>query len=398
MKNFFRILALALALAMAFVCFAEDAAEEPAEERVILMTVGGIPVYQDEAEQIAYLLYYYGSTEEYSVVDGVNYILYYDIAPTLLTAGKEAELLGEENIAALTETHEAQYRAEIEEYASYFMPEEATEEDKAAAIAEAEEAYLAQGVTEESYIADQIALDAFEAFLAKLDGTVTDEDVQAYYNQIAAEDEMYLGSDIQMYEYYKYFYNYDIFYQPEGYRGVLHILLGADEELLTAYTDAADEEAKAEAAAAIIAFNQETIDAIYDELDAGATFEEEILKYNTDPGMTDPATVAEGYAVAAQSIYMVPEFVAGAFADEMQAPGDVSLPVVSDYGVHILYYLRDIPGGVIPMSEETALYIKEMLSASKQQKAIADALREYEIVYYDAYETAVGSGMTILDY
>ena len=386
MKNFFRILALALALAMAFVCFAEDAAEELAEERVVLMTVGGIPVYQDEAEQIAYLLYYYGSTEEYSVVDGVNYILYYDIAPTLLTAGKEAELLGEENIAALTETHEAQYRAEIEEYASYFMPEEATEEDKAAAIAEAEEAYLAQGVTEESYIADQIALDAFEAFLATLDGTVTDEDVQAYYNQIAAEDEMYLGSDIQMYEYYKYFYNYDIFYQPEGYRSVLHILLGADEELLTAYTDAADEEAKAEAAAAIIAFNQETIDAIYAELDAGATFEEEILKYNTDPGMDDPTNLAEEYAVHRESIMWDPAFVEATFSlDEV---GQMSGPYVGEYGIYIVYYLRDVPAGPTELGDDLRTQLKDALLTEKKNTTLMVKLDQWEseadIVYTDA--------------
>lgn len=383
-------LALALALIMALtslVCFAEETASE---ERTVLMTVGGVPLYLDEAEQISYLLYYYGYMEDYAMVNGVNYILMYDIAPTLLTEGKVEEILGNDLVEAFTEQHKAEYKQQIADYSANFITDSATEEEKAAALADAEKAYLEQGITEESYVNDQLTLDAFEVILASLDTAVTDEEVQAYYDSIVAQDEAYLGNNIEMFEMYSYMYGYDIFYQPEGYRGVLHILLGADQELLDAYTNAEDDEAKAEAAAAIIAFNQETIDTIYAELDAGATFEEEITKYNTDPGMTDPATLKEGYAVHAQSIYMVPEFTAGAFAGELQKPGDVGLPVVSQYGVHILYYLRDIPGGTVPMSAETAESIRGLLSGTKEQKAIADAINAYEVVYYDAYETEVG--------
>lgn len=393
MKKLSRILALLLALLLALTCFAEEAAEEiteEPEERVVLMTVGGMPVYQDEAEQIAYLLYYYGNTQEPSLVDGVNYILYYEIAPVLMTEGKLDELLGSDNIEPLKEQLKLDYAKEIENYAATIAGEDADEEAKAAALTEAAAAYTAQGITEESYINDQMALVAFDALLATVNTSVSDEEVQAYYDSIVAEDEAYFSGNAMLYEYYAFVYGYDVFYRPEGYRGVLHILLGADQELLDAYVNAEDDAAKAEAAAAIIAFNQETIDTIYADLDAGATFEEEIAKYNTDPGMTDATNLAEGYAVCAQSVYMVPEFVAGAFAEELQKPGDVGQPVVSDYGVHILYYLKDLLAGALPMSAETADAIAAMLSSAKEQDFIAGGLKQFEIVYFDAYETVVG--------
>ena len=51
-----------------------------------------------------------------------------------------------------------------------------------------------------------------------------------------------------MYEYYLYYQNYKSWYRPEGYRGIIHILLKVDDELLSAYQDAqaAYEEAQGE--------------------------------------------------------------------------------------------------------------------------------------------------------
>ena len=58
-----------------------------------------------------------------------------------------------------------------------------------------------------------------------------------------------------------------------------------------------------------------------------------------------------GYAVHPESTIWVKEFTAGAFSDKMQAVGDVSDPVVSRFGVHILYYLRDIPAGRVEFND-----------------------------------------------
>ena len=37
---------------------------------------------------------------------------------------------------------------------------------------------------------------------------------------------------VQAYEFYTQYYGYETQYRPEGYRGITHILLGVDQELL----------------------------------------------------------------------------------------------------------------------------------------------------------------------
>ena len=78
-------------------------------------------------------------------------------------------------------------------------------------------------------------------------------------------------------------------------------------------------------------------------------------------------------------------FTEAAFSEKMVKPGDVSDPVVGKNGIHILYYLRDVPGGKVEMTDEIRAEIETYLDSSKKNQVFSEALSEWmtqhEIVY-----------------
>jgi hypothetical protein len=130
-------------------------------------------------------------------------------------------------------------------------------------------------------------------------------------------------------------------------------------------------------------------DKVYRVDASGVSFEELIGRYNTDPGMTGSA-LTEGYPVHKDSITYMEEFTQGAFSDKMLAPGDISDPVVTEYGVHVLYYLRDIPEGVVEMTEEISAEIALEIRTGLVQDAVTEAMKRYPIIYTDLYASLIG--------
>ena len=137
---------------------------------------------------------------------------------------------------------------------------------------------------------------------------------------------------------------------------------------------------------AILDSVQERVNEIRAKLADGATFEDLILEYGTDPGMQDDATRASGYAVHADSIMWEPNFQKAAMA--LTAPGEVSDPVISSYGVHIVHYLRDIPAGVVEFTDAIRAEIRDTLENNKYADAVEKLtdgwIGESEIVWTDA--------------
>ena len=126
-----------------------------------------------------------------------------------------------------------------------------------------------------------------------------------------------------------------------------------------------------------------TVDEIKAKLDAGATFEDLIKEYGKDPGMENDATRAAGYPVHNDSILYDPAFRDAAMA--LEKVGDISDPVVGQYGVHILQYLRDIPGGAAELTEEMKdefreTILQEMISEA-MHSAVDQWISESDIVY-----------------
>ena len=333
-----------------------------------------------------------------------------------------AELSAEE-IAALEATAQADWEGGIQNYLDYIYPdfsEETTEEERAAAREEAIAYYNANGYSPESLAENYkryAVMDKVQALMLQ-DVTVTDEEVEALYQSLVAADKELYENDIAAYveynnqvdmmAYYAMMYGSAsemdyAWYKPEGFRAVKHILLPADETLMAAYTDlqaryeeqqsaAAAETETAEAAeetaepaepvtaeqvnaakAAVLASLADKIDEINQKINEGVEFDELIATYGvdaegnpSDPGMASEPYMTTGYEVSAASSNYVPEFVEASMS--IAELGGVSAPYLSSYGVHIVKYIADVPGGPIEMTAEQREAKRASLLATKQNE------------------------------
>lgn len=426
MKRIFAILlALAMLLSVSAV-FAE--AEETATETVsvpdtLLVTVLGQEIRENNEKLQSYLsdiLSSSGSSDDETQHIARMYAMSYMLQEAMLS----------EKLASIdpaeAEAARQQAKEDWENVISQFMAQmsgitsESSEEDKTAARADAlnyiETNY---GYTEEKFIEDQMYGAVYNIIIDELktsrtDLAATDEEIQAAYDDTVKEEMEYLGNDAVTYEMYQNYYGYSFHYIPEGYRGITHILLKVDQELLDKWTDLsarleeshesgentgensdaepaeeAGEPAETEepvteemveaARQAILDSQKETLDEIKSRLEKGDSFESLIAEFGTDPGMQTEDNLKNGYSIHPDSIIYDSNFTKAAAA--LEKVGDISDPVITQFGIHILYYLRDIPAGPLDMSDEE----KEELRSEIESERISLAFSEY----YDQWlETA----------
>ena len=213
----------------------------------------------------------------------------------------------------------------------------------------------ALGVTVEDYIAVYRKQRAMVNYYTVLlgDNPVTEDAIQsAYETNVAASKERFEG-DAAAFETALYS-GKEVWYKPEGYRSILQILLPAEGD-----TD----EARLESV-------QATVDAIDEQLNAGESFQTLMAEYNTDTAFDDADFLTVGYQVHRDSVVWDEKFVAAAFSERMAQPGCWSDPIVSDAGVHILYYLCDSKSGAIEMTDA----IHDALSYTLYQDMCSEAL------------------------
>ena len=366
---------LALALLMGMTAFAAEG-DDP-----VLFTFNGTEVYQSEVIRRAAA---YGQAQLISSDTAYDEAIEYMIVNQLVPEARAAEL----GLDQFTDAELAEINAEAAEY--YEQQLDAYVEGMGANLSDSEKegfreelrAYWNEmGTTVESAQETHRFNKVKARLLETMDVEISDEEIAQVYEEQVQKDEDFFKDNILAYEYFTEYLNSDVWYVPEGYRGVLQILLYADEALCVAYEDAVSAGAGVEEAAqAIIASKQSAIDEIYARLDAGEDFVSVMLDYTQDPGMDDDR-IASGYPVHVKSTVWGKEFATGAFSEEMQQVGDVSQPIASKYGVHILYYLRDIPGGRIAMDERIRESITTYLTNQKRVDILASWADDYELTY-----------------
>ena len=397
---------LALLTAVLLLCGAALAESSVAEDAVVA-TINGQEITVAELENNAQLLYNAGYVETYPDYDAAleSMIREAVVKDHLQKAGYLD--YSEEELAAFTNDAQAQWDQLVSTYVERYLTED-TEEARATLKTQAEQYFATMGGSVEVLTDDLMYNAAMEKLQEDLTGgyVPTEEEIQQVFDLYGAQYQAQYENNVGMYEFYTQYYGYESWYVPEGYRAVIHILLNVDADVLKAYTDAqaaldeaesaedpdeaaiAEAKAAAEAAkAAVIASRQDVIDDIYARLEKGESFQSLIAEYGNDPGMQDETMLAEGYHVHAESILWDPAFTEGAFQEGMRQPGDVSQPVVGTYGIHILYYLKDVPGGLI-MTDSIHDEINEYLLSSKSSDAFyagyAEWQQEVEIVRNDA--------------
>ena len=242
------------------------------------------------------------------------------------------------------------------------------------------------------------------------DLVLTEDMVQAYYEtQFLDPDRERYEDNIQLYEQEVLNGQKESFYTPAGYRYLRQILMDYPEEVtaklrneqahvssagnrvaeaMQALTEAATtvedlndlaapradydaaageldraRQALAEKREALtLPLIQDKLREIDERLSAGIDFRSLIDAYSDDK--SEMNREAEGYPFHPESKNWPQNFIDAASA--LEKPGDVSAPVLTDLGIHILYYAGDVPAGA------------HVLTAEEQETLNASALMYYQ--------------------
>lgn len=372
--------ARAMALVVALALWAAGCAAQNGEDPV-LFTFNGQDVYQSKVVAMAEAYAQAGMISGEGAYDeAIEYMIVNQLVPQAKAAELGLDQYSQEELDQINQEAEEYFEAQLDAYANGLLPE-ASQEEKEQFRQDLQAYWAETGTTLETAKENHLFNYTKERLLETMKVEITPEEIQQVFEEQVQKDKDYFTGNITAYEYFTVYQNSDVWYIPEGFRGVLQILLYADEDLTQAYEDAVDAgEGVEEARQAVLDSKQDIVEQIYDRLDAGEDFVSLMWEYTEDPAM-DEDLAQTGYAVHQDSRIWVEEFTQGAFGDEMQAVGDVSQPVVSKYGVHILYYLRDIPSGPVEMDQRIEQSIQSYLTNQKRVQMLEDWAQDYPVEY-----------------
>ena len=391
-----------------------DGGEVPLEEAEAL--------YDASVEQFAQ---YYGiDVAAYGMED----LLRQDVVNTLAEQAIVQYMAGELGLA-LTEDQQAQFSQEAQQtyealvnnyYQTYLVNQSESEEE---GLATAAQTLNEMGYTYEYYLdmltQSQLATNVYDYVTG--DVTVSEEEIQAAYDSNVAADEASYA-DASQFE-TAFTNGATIYYTPEGYRNVKHILFKFSDEQATTYdelsaqlasleaeqaaaieaaetaqttdeaAEATDEAADTAEAAApraladieadIEAINAE-LDALYTELlpEAEAAAErfnagediDALIAELSDDNMPEAGYVVSETADAAAQAWD-PAFTAGALS--IEEVGGLSEPVRGVYGIHLIYYAGDLTPGATPL-EDVHDVVEEQTLQNKITQTYADQISAWK--------------------
>jgi parvulin-like peptidyl-prolyl isomerase len=262
------------------------------------------------------------------------------------------------------------------------------------------------------------------------DISVTDEQIRAKYEEQLASDESAYASNPSSFENAVLNDTTIITWIPEGYRTVKHILLPYSDEqtdalnimenriadidsrisgLETAETEEdetehsehdghdhgdeqVDEAVEPDTIESLTAEKDtleweiavvkdeylrtfsDTIDEINAKLEAGESFETLIEEYGQDPGMQSEPGKSQGYHVTQEMGIWDAAFNKGAMA--LENIGDISDPIATSFGIHIIRYESDVVSGPVPY-EQVRERLHENLLKEAQDQAFEAAKTEW---------------------
>lgn len=384
------------------------AAEAPVSDDPVLATIGNVAIHRSEVEAIIPQLVQLGA-------DGTDYTKATQLAADKYIFQTKVKEMGfdvftEEEEAAFKEEASKQWEAALDSYISYYLSED-TEAARAEMKHQAETFYAGKGYSIDKLLDNVRRGAAFDRMNRYLIGDYkpTEEEIQRTFQQFGAIYQQNYENNIMAYEYNTVMGGQPSWYTPSGYRGIIHILIKPDADLLATYeklssryeeaqnlaegepvgdasadpaatpaptAEPVTKEAVDQARQAVLDSVKDKTDAIYARLAAGESFESLIAEYGSDPGMQDANSLANGYSVHKDSILWDPVFTEASYSDKVQKVGDVSDPVVGKFGVHIVKYQRDVPSGLV-LTDSIRQEITDYLQSAKESTALQTALKDW---------------------
>ena len=217
---------------------------------------------------------------------------------------------------------------------------------------------------------EEVAVEKVREDIVK-DVAVTEEEIKADYDAKVEAAKATMESNPDTYG-YNLMNGTAVYYAPAGYRMVKHILVGISDEDTKAADDAQTALSEAQDALTNAAADadkdalQAAVDAaqaayeVYAKATAeGADFDALITEYSTDHMPEEGYAIREGYA------YFVEPFVTAAMA--LANVGDVSEPVESTYGYHIIKYVSDVQEGPVDLETVRESISNELLTTKKNE-------------------------------
>lgn len=351
-----------------------------AQEEAVVATVNDQEILQSELENMVKALS--GRMTQYGI-DSSNEEVLETIRSAALSKLVEDRLLtqamtnqgcynfSEEETAEIASAAQASLEEMTGRCKTYFEEYLQGEEEGLSAIELAESYMSENGYNQEymeNYYKNVLASEKYEQWLMKEEPEITEQQIQAAYEQRVEKSREAYENDIAAFETAMGAAE-EVWYHPEGYRAVLQIMLKAEGET--------DEEKLA-------SVEDETTE-IYRRLKEGEEFTALISEYGEDFAFDSEDFLKTGYQVHRDSVIWENEFIDAAFGTEMQEAGDYTHPLIFGDNVHILYYLKDVPDGPVELSEEISTALREELYAEQAEEKVQANLeflkKEAEIQY-----------------
>lgn len=381
-----------------------------AENRV-LATVNGREILQEQADAIMPRFNGMNQGEGLPYRDALEVLVGQEMLRVKIS-DMGFDKLDESEEAALKLEAEQEWKSLLDQYVQFNLSED-TDEARQKAQQQAEEFWKAKGVDLARIESDKKLKQSVEKMRTYLLGgyTPSQEEIDGVFQTVGRQYQAQFENDISMYETMTNYSGQKSWYTPEGYRGILHILIKVDPKVHEQFTamqaayeeqhsknegsaekgaqesvvEPITEEQLEQARQTVLDSKKDVIDDIYARLEKGESFESLIEAYGEDPGMQQEDYLKNGYSVHKDSIIFDPAFTKGAFQEKMQKVGDVSDPVVGSFGIHILKYHRDVPSGLI-MTDAIHQEIEEYLIGKKENEAFEAALEQWKASMSISYE------------
>ena len=325
------------------------------DAQVIVEYDGGVVFLDDILEQYAgvdsqFSSYYGASLADYGYDTVYKQMIAEMLLQNAVLEAKAAELgldqLDDETMAGLTEEAATNFESYVTSVWDYFASDDLTDEE----IREDCVAYLeSMGYTEdallETLIDNYVSEQLYNYITA--DVTVTEEDIQAAFDELVAEQEASFADDST---YNTSRNNGDtIVWNPEGYRMVHHVLIRFTDDQATRYSEL-----------------QDTLDTLNEELEALQTAAEETAAATDETTTEATGETAEATAEAADEAAAE---TTGETAEATEAPARTEEEINAE--------IADVEAELTALYEELLPTAQEVIDAFNSGTSFSDLIDQY---------------------